>query len=119
MKKREFLNLINGWIMDDLVGNPDLLLRELPPRLVRDLDRTFHAPAEAVRLRQFHRYVSPRILVTVLLQRLNHIACIITSANSIHHTITQKKKKTLVLLDGSPNRKNRQSLTHVFLIHEL
>lgn len=67
-------HLVDGGVVDDLVGEPDAIVGELLARLVGDLHGALDAPAEAVRLRQLHRHGAPRVLVPVLLERLDHVA---------------------------------------------
>lgn len=59
--------------MDDLVGNPNPLIGKLLSGLVSDLHSSLNAPAETVRLGEFHGDGSPGVLQLVLLQRLNDI----------------------------------------------
>lgn len=66
-------HLVNGWVVDDFVGEPDALLRELLARLVGDLDGALDAPAETVGLGQLDGDGAPGIGVPVLLERLDHI----------------------------------------------
>ena len=68
--------LVDGGVVNDFVCEPDALLGELLARLVRDLHGTLDAPAESVGLRELHGDGAPGVLVAVLLERLDHIACI-------------------------------------------
>jgi hypothetical protein len=66
-------NLIDSWVVDDLVGEPQLLLWELLPRLVGDLHSPLHSPTEPIRVRQLHSHIPPRMLEVILFQRLHQI----------------------------------------------
>jgi hypothetical protein len=72
--------------VDDFVGEPDALLGELLARLVRDLHGALDAPAEPVGLRELHGDGAPGVLVAVLLERLDDVAC---DTNSIRPPINR------------------------------
>ena len=55
--RRAVPNLIDGGVVDDLIGDMHSRLGVLLARLICHLHCTFHAPAVAVRLRQFDFYV--------------------------------------------------------------
>lgn len=92
----EFHYLVDGGVVDDLVGEPDALLGELLARLVGDLHGALDAPAESVGLRQLHGYGAPGVGVSVLLERLDHIACKIGPAptpSSIDRSFRKKNQR--------------------------
>lgn len=67
--------LVDCGVVDDFVGEPDAVVGELLARLVGDLHGALDAPAESVCLRQLDGDGAPGVLLAVLLERLDHIAC--------------------------------------------
>lgn len=49
MKTWNSTNLVDGWIVNDFVGDPNLIVWKLFSGFVSDLDRSLYAPAKAVR----------------------------------------------------------------------
>lgn len=66
-------NLIDRRIVDDLIGNPNPLIRKLLSGLVSNLHGALNAPTEPVGLGELHGHGSPGVLESVLLQLLNDI----------------------------------------------
>lgn len=89
--------LVNGGVVNDFVGEPDALLGELLARLVRDLHGALDSPAESVGLGELHGDGAPGVLVAVLLERLDHIACIYQFDSVPHQslwTLDEREKNT-------------------------
>ncbi|RZS01247.1 hypothetical protein BHM03_00031059 [Ensete ventricosum] len=104
------------------LSGPSFDSRKLFPRLVSNLDRPLNTPAEPVGLRQLHRHVAPRVLIVVLLQRLNHITCkpktLIPIKNKKHTT-----NPSICARDRADANSGeipaKSCLTGILLIHEL
>ena len=59
--------------MNNLIGDPNPLIRKLFPRLISNLNSPLNSPAKAIRFDQFHSNISPFILISILLQSLYDI----------------------------------------------
>jgi hypothetical protein len=67
--------LVDGWVVDDFVGEPDALLGELLARFVGDLHGALDAPAEPVCLGELDGDQAPGVRFPVLPERLDHVTC--------------------------------------------
>ena len=67
--------VVDGGVVDDLVGDPEVGVGELLLRLVRHLHRALDAPAEAVRLRELKGDVAVDVDVTALAHLGDETAC--------------------------------------------
>lgn len=66
----KFRHLINSWVVNNFIGDPNLLIWKLFPRFISNLDSPLNAPAKTIRFRQFYGNIPPFILIPILLQSL-------------------------------------------------
>lgn len=100
--------------MDNFVGDPDFVFGKLFSRLVSDLHSALNSPAESIRLGQFHRHVSPGVLVAVLLQSLDDITC-----SKFRRRSAKTNKNRKIFSTGKPEKLRERKITGVLLAHEL
>lgn len=109
-KVKPFKNLINSWVMNNLISNPNCFTWILFPRFISKLHSSLNSPTKPISSSQFHSNFPPSELIPIFIQSIHNFTC---------HNWIQKSVPTKQEYTQHTKITNTIKLTCELAVHEL